>query len=69
MLTQAAKFVAESIAITPPFSDMIERRLVPEQEFSTNAEWEAWLRDNLISAWHPCGPSSQASQTSYYQAF
>jgi hypothetical protein len=56
-MVQAVKFVADSIVSTPPFSNMIERRLVPEQEFDTDAEWERWLRNNLISAWHPCGQS------------
>ncbi|TDL16830.1 alcohol oxidase [Rickenella mellea] len=57
VMTEALKFVAESLTQTKPLSTLIAAQLSPPSG-SSHAELEAFVQQRAFSVWHPAGSAS-----------
>lgn len=55
LLQKAALKYSRKIAAQPPFSALVKREVIPGPQVSTDAEWEAFVKEKVFQEYHAIG--------------
>ncbi|GAA5911812.1 hypothetical protein JCM6882_003365 [Rhodosporidiobolus microsporus] len=62
ILRQAFKY-ARRVSQTAPFADYVVSELSPGAQVETDEEWEAWIREQASTEYHPAGSASMLPES------